>query len=76
LCDHTAFEARVGEKVADDPEALGWLLPKCHVAARADGDPSRSLEAVKQRGNVVIWYFIVSATENECRAGDSALISG
>jgi hypothetical protein len=69
---HADFEARVSEKVADDLEVLGWLLPKCHVAARAKGDPSRPLDAVKQGRNAGIWYFVVGAIENERRAGDSA----
>ena len=59
----TAFEARVSEKATDDLEALGWLLPKCHVAARSKGDPSRSLDAVKQWRNAGM-YFVVGAIDH------------
>jgi hypothetical protein len=38
---------RVSEKVAEDLEALGWVLPKYHAAVRAKGDPSHSLNALK-----------------------------
>jgi hypothetical protein len=72
LCLRTTIKARVAEKVAYDLDVLPRLLPKCHVAARAKGDPSRLLDTVKQGRNAGIWHLIVGTIDDQRRAGDSA----
>jgi len=66
------LEARIGEKVSDDLKVLLWLLPKCHVAARAEGDPPRSPDTVKQGSDAGILHLVVGAVEDQRRAGHGA----
>ena len=66
------LKAQVGEKVTNDLEVLRWLLPKHHVAARAKGDPSCSLDAAEQGRNAGVLHLVVGAVDNQRRAGDSA----
>jgi len=66
------LEARIGEKVSDDLKVLFWFLPKGHVAARAEGDPPRSPDAVKQGSDAGILHLVVGAVEDQRRAGHGA----
>jgi len=65
------IECRVGEKVPDDLDVLGRLLPKRHVATGAEGDPPRPLDTVEQGRNTGIRHLVVGTVDDERGAGNS-----